>query len=166
MLFVSDHVGVIGLNGVTLTLLSWDACNDNDSRTVQSSLIRQLISKSPANTHIISKSAGHLKERTHRLSPLISLTICLVLVTCDWASFDSESSSLSSRLPQLIWQEPEGVSSMLGTSIQPPVCQQATWRTSSSRINYSIFTNDPVPKCLSGLEYTLHMLIFAWHLSY
>lgn len=161
MLFVSDHVGVIGLNGVTLTLLSWDACNDDDSRTVQSSLIRQLISKSPANTHIISKSAGHLKERTHRLSPLISLTICLVLVTCDWASFDSESSSLRSRLPQ-----PEGVSSMLGTSIQPPVCQQATWRTSSSRINYSIFTNDPVPKCLSGLEYTLHMLIFAWHLSF
>lgn len=30
MLFVSDHVGVMGLNGVTLTRLSWDACNDGD----------------------------------------------------------------------------------------------------------------------------------------
>ena len=30
MLFVSDHVGVMGLNGVTPTRLSWDACNDGD----------------------------------------------------------------------------------------------------------------------------------------
>lgn len=34
MLVVSDHVGEMGLNGVTLTQLSWDACNDDDSHAV------------------------------------------------------------------------------------------------------------------------------------
>lgn len=33
-LFVSDHVGAIGLNGATVTRLSWDARNDGDSQTV------------------------------------------------------------------------------------------------------------------------------------
>ena len=34
MVFVSDPFGVTGLNVVTLTLLSWDACNDGDSHTL------------------------------------------------------------------------------------------------------------------------------------
>lgn len=34
MLFVSDHVGMIGLNDVTLTRLSWDSCNDGESHAV------------------------------------------------------------------------------------------------------------------------------------
>lgn len=34
MLFVSDHVGVIGLSSVTLTRLSWNAYNDGNRHTV------------------------------------------------------------------------------------------------------------------------------------
>lgn len=34
MLLVSNHVAEIGLNGVTLTRLSWDACNADDSHAV------------------------------------------------------------------------------------------------------------------------------------
>lgn len=33
-LSVSDHVGMIGLNDVTRTHLSWDSCNDGESHAV------------------------------------------------------------------------------------------------------------------------------------
>ena len=132
MLFVSDHVGVMGLNGVTLTRLSWDACNDGD------------VPHGVICPHQASALANHLLTLTSLTNQqviwrsiitwfllLSARPYVLVLVSWDWAPFQKVCGFGSPA--SLIGREAvSGGKRHAGSNYTTPqrVCQQETWNIS------------------------------------